>query len=62
MISVCYSSRVTTIKIPEMTKTPKLVKPFKSVTKGSDLNGYGPTGKEVVQIGTHREVIRDCRS
>jgi len=61
LISDCYNSRVTTIKNPEMTKTPKLVKPFKSDTKRSDLDGYGPTGKEVVQIGTHRAFIRDGR-
>jgi hypothetical protein len=61
VIGDSYNSRVTTIKIPEMKKISKLVKPFKSRTKRSDLDGYGPTGKEVVQIGTHRKFIRDCR-
>ena len=61
LISDSYSSRVTTIKIPEMTNTTNLVQPSKIRMKRSDLDGYGPTGKEVVQIGTHRAFIRDCR-
>jgi hypothetical protein len=24
------------------------------------LDGYGPTGKEVIQIGTDRKEFRDC--
>jgi hypothetical protein len=33
--------------------------PFKSLIKRRDLDGYGPAGKEVIQIGTGRKEFRD---
>jgi hypothetical protein len=59
VISDNYSSRRTKIKIPEIKKSQKLVNPSKLQCKRSDLDGYGPTGKEVAKIGTDNQVFRD---
>lgn len=62
LISDSYNTRVTTIKIPEMKKFQKLVNLSKSQSKRSDLDGYRPASKEVVQIGTHDKTFRDSSS
>ena len=59
VMSVNYNSRLTTIKIPEIKNWKKLIEPSKSLEKRSDLDGIGPTGKEVIQIGTDRKEFRD---
>jgi hypothetical protein len=59
MISDNYNSLRTTIKIPGIKKSQKLVKPSKLQCKRSDLDGYEPTSKEVAKIGTDNQVFRD---
>ena len=54
-----YNSRLTTIKNPEMKKNKELVQPFKIQFERSDMNGYGPASKEVVQVGTDNKTFRD---
>jgi hypothetical protein len=59
MISVNYNTRLATIKIPEIKNKEKVVSPFKSSKERRDLDGNGPTGKEVIQIDTDRKEFRD---
>ena len=58
-MSVNYNTRLTTIKIPGIKNLKKLVELSKFLEKRSDLDGYGPTSKEVIQIGTDRKEFRD---
>jgi hypothetical protein len=62
VISVNYNTRLTTIKIPEIKIHKKMVRLSKSIKKRRDLDGNGPTGKEVIQIGTDGKEFRDSSS
>ena len=59
LMSDNYNTHLTTIKIPEIKKPLKMVSPSEFSLKRSDLDGNGPTGKEVIQIGTDPKEFRD---
>lgn len=59
LISDCYNSRLTTIRIPENKESKKMVKPPSKSNGRRELDGDRPASEEVVQVDTVREEFRD---
>lgn len=59
LISDCYNSRLTTIRIPENKESKKMVKPPSKSNGRRELDGDRPASEEVVQVDSVREEFRD---